>query len=125
MINTRVYLHIGPSITEGDLNSIDLIARYKFQALSDTYRAKFNSSVGFVNVTDIAVDLLNAIRREVIYSNMTIRENEQLLSYKHPRIITTRGTIVVHQKFLFLDKCRVEDYVSSALGKFHLNAQFE
>ncbi|CAF3865325.1 unnamed protein product, partial [Rotaria sordida] len=70
--NTRGYLQIGINITDGDLNSINLMTRYQFQALSNTYRAKFNSTGGFINVTDIVVDLFNIIRREDTYSNVTI-----------------------------------------------------
>jgi hypothetical protein len=56
---------------------------------------------------------------------MLSAENEQFLNYTHPRVFTSRGTMIVRQKILFLDNCRMEDYVSRALGKSHVNLQFE
>ena len=123
--DARGYLHIESNTTDGDLNAVDLMARYPFQALSDPYRAKFDVGVSFLNQTDSIIDLLDVIRQGDIYSNVTIRENEQFLNYTHARVFTNRGTMLVRQKILFLDNCRVEDYVSRVLGKLHVNVQFE
>lgn len=121
---TTEYLQFGPNLSNGSLNSIDLMRRYHFDNLPKNYRGEIDGKVEFVNTTKMIVDLLRILERER-YVNVTIRENERFINYTSKQLITDRRTITVHRKVLFLDNCHVNDHLQQSMLPYRLSIRTE
>lgn len=121
---TKDHLRFGPDQPESQFNADDLMQIYGFNHLPKNYLGQIDGKLEFQNTTKMILNLLKVLQ-EPHYQNITLRENEGFIDRLGDKIITTRRTLTVHGKTIFLDNCYINEHIQSSLGSYHLNVRME